>query len=60
VSSQRLAAKLPIIICIVLLGSPIVFTSGSAVAPFIYTLFEQAPNLFMSQGPEGFSHAFLG
>jgi hypothetical protein len=30
---------LPIIACIVLLGSLIVFTSGSAVAPFIYTLF---------------------
>ena len=30
---------LPIIICVVLLGSLIVFTSGSAVAPFIYTLF---------------------
>ena len=30
---------LPIIFCLVLLGSLIVFTSGSAVAPFIYTLF---------------------
>jgi len=30
---------LPIILCLVLLGSLIVFTSGSAVAPFIYTLF---------------------
>jgi hypothetical protein len=30
---------LPIIICLLLLGSLIVFTSGSAVAPFIYTLF---------------------
>jgi Family of unknown function (DUF5989) len=30
---------MPIIICIALLGSLIVFTSGSAVAPFIYTLF---------------------
>ena len=30
---------LPIIICLVTLGSLIVFTSGSAVAPFIYTLF---------------------
>jgi len=30
---------LPIIVCIVLLGSLIFFTSGSAVAPFIYTLF---------------------
>ena len=29
----------PIIICLVLLGSLVVFTSGSAVAPFIYTLF---------------------
>ena len=28
-----------IIICLVLLGSLVVFTSGSAVAPFIYTLF---------------------
>lgn len=30
---------LPIVICLVLLGSLVVFTSGSAVAPFIYTLF---------------------
>jgi hypothetical protein len=30
---------LPIIVCLVLLGSLVVFTSGSAVAPFIYTLF---------------------
>jgi len=30
---------LPIIVCIILLGSLIVFTSSSAVAPFIYTLF---------------------
>jgi Family of unknown function (DUF5989) len=30
---------LPIIICLVMLGSLVVFTSGSAVAPFIYTLF---------------------
>jgi Family of unknown function (DUF5989) len=30
---------LPIVICLVLLGSLIVFTSGTAVAPFIYTLF---------------------
>jgi len=30
---------LPIILCLVLLGSLVVFTSGSAVAPFIYTLF---------------------
>jgi hypothetical protein len=30
---------LPIIICLVLLGSLVIFTSGSAVAPFIYTLF---------------------
>jgi Family of unknown function (DUF5989) len=30
---------LPIIICLVLLGNLIVFTSGTAVAPFIYTLF---------------------
>ena len=30
---------LPIIICLVLLSSLVVFTSGSAVAPFIYTLF---------------------
>jgi hypothetical protein len=30
---------LPIVLCLVLLGSLIVFTSGSAVAPFIYTLF---------------------
>ena len=29
----------PIIICLVLLGTLAVFTSGSAVAPFIYTLF---------------------
>jgi len=30
---------LPIILCLVMLGGLIVFTSGSAVAPFIYTLF---------------------
>ena len=30
---------LPIIACLLLLGSLIVLTSGSAVAPFIYTLF---------------------
>ena len=30
---------LPIIVCLLLLGSLIVFTSGSAVAPFIYALF---------------------
>ena len=30
---------LPIILSLVLLGGLIVFTSGSAVAPFIYTLF---------------------
>jgi len=29
----------PIIFFIVLLGGLVVFTSGSAVAPFIYTLF---------------------
>ena len=30
---------LPIILCLLLLGGLIVLTSGSAVAPFIYTLF---------------------
>jgi len=30
---------LPIIICLMLLGGLIFFTSGSVVAPFIYTLF---------------------
>jgi len=30
---------LPIIVVLLLLGSLIVFTQGSAVAPFIYTLF---------------------
>ena len=30
---------LPIIIALVLLGSLIVLTQGSAVAPFIYTIF---------------------
>jgi hypothetical protein len=30
---------LPIIICLVLLGGLVVFTSGTAVASFIYTLF---------------------
>ena len=30
---------LPIVICLVLLGTLVVFTSGTAVAPFIYTLF---------------------
>jgi len=30
---------LPIIIVLLLFGTLIVFTSGSAIAPFIYTLF---------------------
>ena len=30
---------LPIVIALLLLGSLIVFTQGSAMAPFIYTLF---------------------
>ncbi|HEU4640020.1 MAG TPA: DUF5989 family protein [Candidatus Binatia bacterium] len=30
---------LPIILCLVVIGGLVVFTSGSAVAPFIYTLF---------------------
>ena len=30
---------LPIILCLLLLGGLIVLTSGSAAAPFIYTLF---------------------
>ena len=30
---------MPIVLCLLLLGSLIVLTSGSAVAPFIYTLF---------------------
>jgi hypothetical protein len=30
---------LPIVVSLLLLGSLIVFTSGFAVAPFIYTLF---------------------
>ena len=30
---------LPIIVCLLLLGSLIVLTEGSAVAPFVYTLF---------------------
>jgi len=30
---------LPIVLCLTLLGSLVVLTSGSAVAPFIYTLF---------------------
>lgn len=30
---------LPIIVCLLMLGALIVLTSGSAVAPFIYTLF---------------------
>jgi len=30
---------LPIIICLIVFGALIVFTSGSAMAPFIYTLF---------------------
>jgi len=29
----------PIVIALVLLGALIIFTEGSAVAPFIYTLF---------------------
>jgi hypothetical protein len=30
---------LPIILCLLLFGILIVFTSGTAIAPFIYTLF---------------------
>jgi hypothetical protein len=30
---------LPIVLCLLLLGSLIAFTSSSAIAPFIYTLF---------------------
>jgi len=30
---------IPIILCLILLGALIVFTEGSALAPFIYTLF---------------------
>lgn len=30
---------LPIIIMLLLIGALIVFTSGSAIAPFIYTIF---------------------
>jgi len=30
---------LPIVVCLLLLGVLIVLSSGSAVAPFIYTLF---------------------
>jgi len=30
---------LPIVLCLVLLGGLVVFTSGSAVTPFIYTVF---------------------
>lgn len=30
---------LPIILCLLLLGLLIVFTQGSALAPFIYTVF---------------------
>jgi hypothetical protein len=30
---------LPIVVCLLLMGSLIVFSAGSAVAPFIYTLF---------------------
>ncbi len=30
---------LPLIICLLFFGVLIVFTSGSAIAPFIYTLF---------------------
>lgn len=30
---------IPIVVCLVLLGALIVFTEGSALAPFIYALF---------------------
>ena len=33
---------LPIIIVMVLLGTLLVFAQGSALAPFIYTIFQQA------------------
>jgi Family of unknown function (DUF5989) len=38
-SERKKFWMLPIVICLLLLGSLIVLTSGSAVAPFIYTLF---------------------
>ena len=30
---------LPIVVCLVLIGALIIFAEGSALAPFIYTLF---------------------
>ena len=36
---------LPIIICLVLLGSLVVFTSGSAVAPFIIRYFSDSQHV---------------
>ena len=39
----------PIIIILLLLGGLIVLSQGSAVAPFIYTLFEQASRLAVQE-----------
>lgn len=30
---------IPLIFCLLIIGAVIVYTSGSAIAPFIYTLF---------------------
>ena len=38
-STRKKFWLLPIIIVLLLLGALIVFTSGSAIAPFIYTIF---------------------
>ena len=39
----------PIIIILLLLGALIVLSQGSAVAPFIYTLFQQASRLAVQE-----------
>ena len=38
----------PLIITIVLMGALIIFTQGSVVAPFIYSIFYSSPYFFLT------------
>ena len=49
----------PIVIFLILLGALIIFTEGSALAPFIYTLF-QKDNWFIRKKVEKMKIAFKG
>ena len=37
--TRKVLASVPLIITIILMGSLIVFTQGSVIAPFIYSIF---------------------